>query len=133
MSTSVSFSPKHRHSDGRRFATRVWVQAPGNASCFLFHVHAEAAHRMVLDGVAVADPDGKRVWKIMLVRSADPAQRKGLPTPPTIASYMGQRYVYRAAVGHREDGKPLTAATFKHIPECDKWAYRLAQSDCLTE
>lgn len=130
---SESPSPKRfHHSDGRRYATRVWVHPFGSPDCFLFHTHAEDAHRMVTDGEAQAVPDGKRVWRITLLHSIPINSRLGPPTPPTITSYMGQRYVYRPVVGLRDDGKVLVAATFKRLHADDRWAYNIAQRDCMT-
>lgn len=133
MSTPVSKTKQFHHSDGRRYATRVWVQPAGNPQQFLFHIHAEAAHRMVTDGDAeVSSDNDKRIWKIALLKSASTGTRLGQPTTPTLASYMGQRYVLRPVVGLRGDGKILTAATFKRIHKDDRWAYQIAQTDCLT-
>lgn len=109
-----------------RYASKVSVFSA--AGRYLYSVHAARAKQLVIDCVVSpveVSKERPRIWKVVLQQSS-PGQVIGPPRPLSAQSYKGQSYVFRESVGNYH------TCMFKDISSDDLWAFRLAQTDCLS-
>lgn len=113
--------------DGRSFATRVRVW---HGDRFVFRASPIDAFRLCLLGSAIPRDDRGKIVRIELVRTPNESDRIGPATTASPASYSPKLSYKTTLVS--ESGKLLpNVFNFKRLPTQDRWAYLLAQTDCL--
>lgn len=113
--------------DGRLFATRVRVW---HGNRFVFRATPIDAFRLCQQGSAIPCEEGGKIIRIELVRIPNDSDRLGPASPASPASYSPKLSYKTTLVS--ESGKLLpNVFDFKKLSTRDRWAYLLAQTDCL--
>lgn len=109
---------------GRKVAGRVWVLSPSSGA-FLYSLTKEAARKVLESGEVTPELSSGPISRVYPASTS--GTPSGVPSPLTAYSYQGQHYSYR----QRSSTCP-PYFQFRNILSCDQWAFRLAQTDCLT-
>jgi len=115
--------------DGRRFESRIQVWA---GERFLYRAQPHEVFRLCLLGAAVPATDGKKVYKVSLVRVPLESEKIGPASPMTPYSYSsGQRLTVKQTILSNERQIPCHVYAHKRFRKSDRWAFLLSQTENL--
>ena len=113
--------------DGRLFDNRVRVW---HGNRFVYRVTPIDAFRLCIQGSATPSDEGKKIFKLELIRTPKESDRLGPATPASASSYSPKLSFKNTIISTRGELLP-NIFSFKKLEKADRWAYLLSQTDCL--